>query len=47
MSRKNAHDRMLVAKLDRSTLEDQYFKVQEENNILKNHGRKQEERIKK
>lgn len=46
-SRRAAQERLLIAKLSREDLEDKYLKVYDENIILKKHGRKQEEKIKK
>lgn len=37
----------MVAKLSRKDLEDQYLHVLEDLNVIKLHGRKQEEKIKK
>ena len=39
--------RQMVNKWSREDLEDKYLRIYEENQVLKRHGRKQEEKIKK
>uniref|UniRef100_H2ZMG7 C2 domain-containing protein n=1 Tax=Ciona savignyi TaxID=51511 RepID=H2ZMG7_CIOSA len=46
-SKQETQKRAMVAKIPREELEDQHLRIQEENEILKAHARKQEERIKK
>ncbi|KAI5100549.1 protein fantom [Silurus meridionalis] len=43
----NARARQTVAKISREELEDQYLRMQEENLLLKQHSRKQEDKIKR
>ena len=45
--RQDVQQRAMVAKLSRTDLEDQHLRLMEDINILKVHGRKQEEKIKK
>ncbi|XP_076809545.1 protein fantom-like isoform X2 [Clavelina lepadiformis] len=48
MTAKNeTQQRTMVAKLPREELEDQHLRILDENHILKSHGRKQEEKIKR
>ena len=46
-SKHDVQERAMVSKLSREDLEDQYLRTLEDINILKVHGRKQEEKIKK
>ena len=46
-SQQDLQQRAMVAKLSREDLEDQHLRTLEDINILKVHGRKQEEKIKK
>uniref|UniRef100_F6R7B5 C2 domain-containing protein n=1 Tax=Ciona intestinalis TaxID=7719 RepID=F6R7B5_CIOIN len=46
-SKQETQRRAMVAKIPREDLEDQHLRIQDENEILKTHARKQEEKIKK
>jgi protein fantom len=47
LTKRAAQERLNISKLTREDLEDKYLKCYDENILLKKHGRKQEEKIKK
>ncbi len=42
-----SNERQMIAKLDPADLQDRYLRLYDENLLLKQHGRKQEDKIKK
>ena len=47
VAKKTSQQKHMVTKWNREELEDKFIRMYEENLVLKKHGRKQEEKIKK